>query len=62
MIDDKNKRIKELEVALRQLTAHDKEFLKTHVSNRERLDMLIAKAETALGGDDARCRGSSTRK
>lgn len=51
MIDDKNKRIKELEVALHQLTAHSKEFLKTHVSNRERLELLIAQAERALRDD-----------
>lgn len=51
-----NVREKQLEVVLRQLTAHSKLFLKTHVSNRERLEMLIAQAERALqGGDDARC-------
>ncbi len=63
MIDDKNRRIKLLEVALYQLTAHGKDFLETHVSKRERLKMLIANAERALrGDDDAGCRGSSTRK
>ena len=52
MIWDKNKRIKQLEQALRELTADNKLFLKTHISNRDRLRVLIAQAEKALGGDD----------
>ena len=48
MIDDKNRRIKLLEVALYQLTAHGKDFLETHVSKRQQLEMLIAKAKRAL--------------
>jgi len=52
MIDDKNKRIKLLEAALRQLTTHGKDFLETHVSNRERLERLIAQAERALRSDN----------
>jgi len=50
MMCDKDRRIKELETALHQLTAYSKDFLKTHVSIRERLKILIAKAEIALGG------------
>ena len=52
MICDKNKRIKELEVALRQLTTHGKDFLKTHVSKRRQLEVLIAEAERALAGEE----------
>jgi len=62
MMCDKNNRINELKQALRQLVAHNNLFLKTHVSNRERLKMLIAQAERALGGDDARSNSDSDGK
>jgi len=45
MICHKNKRIKLIEAALHQLTAHSKDFLETHVSKREALKVLIAQAE-----------------
>ena len=63
MICDKNKRIRELEQALRQLVAHGNLFLKTYVSNRERLRFLLEQAKKALGGgDDAGSSSDSNRK
>lgn len=62
MICDKNRQIDELKQALRQLVAHGNLFLQSHVSNRERLKMLIAQAEKALGGDDVRGGSHSNRK
>ena len=50
----KDKCIKELKQALRQLVAYNKHFLKTHISNRQQLKVLLAEAESALRGDDRR--------
>lgn len=62
MVCDKNKQFKELRQALRQLVDYGNLFLKTHVSNRERLKSLLAQAEKALGDNYVGSGSDSTRK
>jgi hypothetical protein len=52
MMCDKNQRIDKLEQVLREMVAHNRRYLKTHVQNRLRLTMLTKQAEKLLGGND----------
>lgn len=52
MMCDKNKRITKLEQALREMIAHNRLYLKTHIQNRLRLKLLTKQAEKLLGGND----------
>lgn len=45
-----DQRFKAIETALYQLTVYSKCFLKTHISNREQLEILTVQAERALAG------------
>lgn len=45
-------RFKQIETALSQLLAHDEQFIKTYVSNRLELKVLLEQGRKALGGDD----------
>lgn len=48
MMCDKNKRIKDLEQAVRQLVAHNNEYLKTRIQNRLQLRTLTQNASRLL--------------